>query len=177
MRADGLGPPPFFHTRRLTPEDLDDLQALLERAGDYFEIATGRPPAKDEARRAFVAGPPDKAVNDKRVIGVYNAQEDLVGVLDAITDWPSDAVWTMGMLLLEPAIRGQGIGSAMPAAYEQWARSEGATAFRTAVVADHTTGIRFLERAGYRRETKLDDYDAGGQSTSVIFLTKQALQG
>ena len=174
VRAELLGPPPFYHTRLLRPEDLDDLQSLLERAGDYFEIATGRRPPKDEARRAFVAGPPSKAVNDKRVIGLYRLDETLVGVLDAITDWPADGVWTMGMLLLEPAVRRQGIGTALLEAYERWARSEGATTFRTAIVADHAPGLRFLERAGYQREQDLPNYDAGGRRANVIFLSKTA---
>ncbi|MBI4502507.1 MAG: N-acetyltransferase [Gemmatimonadetes bacterium] len=173
MRVETLGPEPSYHTRLLTPEDLDDLQALLERAGDYFQIVTGRPPAKDEARRAFVAGPPAKAVNDKRVIGLYDVPGELVGVLDAITDWPEQGVWTMGMLLLDPAFRGRGVGSALLQAYEEWARSEGAMAFRTAVVAHHEPGLTFLERAGYEPESDLPDYDAGGRRARVIFLAKR----
>jgi GNAT superfamily N-acetyltransferase len=172
MRSDRLGPDQSFHTRLLSPEDLDDLQTLLDRAGDYFEVATGKMPASDEARRAFVAGPSGKAVNDKRIIGIFNQEKQLVGVLDAITDWPTDRVWTMGILLLDPAVRGRGLGAATLLAYEAWARGQGATGFRTAVVSHHTPGLRFLERAGYERETSLPDYDAGGRRASVIFLRK-----
>jgi GNAT superfamily N-acetyltransferase len=174
VRAELPGFPSFFHTRLLTPADLEALQDLLERSGDYFEIATGKPPAKDEARRAFVAGPPSKAVNDKRVVGLFGADDKLVGVLDSITNWPSDGQWTMGMLLLDPAIRNRGIGASMLESYEGWARSQGAVTFRTAIVGDHERGIRFLEQAGYRRETTLPDYDAGGRRATVIFLTKTA---
>ena len=173
MRVDELGPEASYHTRLLTPEDLDDLQGLLERAGDYFRIVTGVGPAKDEARRAFVAGPPTKAVNDKRVVGLYGSGNSLIGVLDAITDWPEPGVWTMGMLLLDPAIRGRGTGSALLAAYEHWARSEGAGAFRTAVVSHHERALSFLKRARYEPESQLADYDAGTRKARVIFLVKR----
>ena len=148
------------------------LGPLFDRASDYFEIATGRPPAGDEAPRAFVGGPPTKSVNDKRVIGIFRGANQLVGVLDALTDWPAPGVWTMGMLLLDPAVRGAGLGAATLAAYEEWARSEGARAFRTAVVAHHQPGLRFLERAGFQRENTAPDYGAGGKRTAVVFLTK-----
>ena len=172
MLIDRLGPAASCHTRLLTPADLGDLQALFERSADYFQVATGRPPLPDEAARAFVGGPPAKSVIDKRTIGVYEGNGRLVGVLDALTGWPEADVWTMGMLLLEPALRGQGLGGAVLAAYERWAGSQGARRWRTALVAHHTRGISFLERAGYQRENTISDYDAGGLRTPVIFLGK-----
>ena len=174
MRIDRLGPGGAYHTRLLTPEDLRDLQALFERAADYFEIATGRPPAQDEAPRAFVGGPPNKSVNDKRTIGVFSQDGALVGVLDAVTDWPGQGAWTMGMLLLDPASRGRGLGTALLAAYEHWAASEGARRLQTAVVWHHERGLRFLEDAGYQRENTLPDYDAGSRRATVVFLSKKA---
>lgn len=174
VQIDRLGPGAAYRTRLLTPEDLRDLQGLFERASDYFEIATGRPPAKDEAPRAFVGGPPTKAVTDKRTIGVFTRENALVGVLDAITDWPAEGVWTMGLLLLDPVARRGGLGRATLAAYEAWAASLGARAFRTAVVAHHEPGLHFLEKAGYQRENTLPDHDPGAGPATVVFLTKQA---
>ena len=150
MQIPSLGPGGRYHTRLLGPPDLRALQALFERGEDYFAIATGQRPAPDEAPRAFVAGPPTKAVDDKRIIGIF-AGHELVGVLDAITDWPAERAWTMGMLLLDPRHRGQGLGAAVLAAYEAWAASEGATQLQTAVVTHHAPGVRFLERHGYQR--------------------------
>ena len=111
-------------------------------------------------------------MNDKRVIGIFDGDGIMVGVLDAITDWPESGVWTMGMLLLQPSARGGGLGRDALTAYEAWARSQGAQAYRTAVVSHHEKGIRFLESAGYRRESTLPDYDAGGRRAGVIFLVK-----
>lgn len=177
MQRDDFGPDGRYRVRRLAPPDLPALQDLFRRAADYFTTVTGGPPAPDEAPRAFVAGPPTKSVNDKRVLGVFGADETLVGVLDALTDWPEDGEWTMGMLLLDPAHRGCGLGSAMLAEYEQWAVGEGAKRFRTAVVAHHTEGIGFLERAGYERISRVENYDAGGARPTVLFFAKNASRG
>jgi GNAT superfamily N-acetyltransferase len=172
MEIDRLGPGDRYHTRLLGPPDLKALQALFERSADYFQIATGADPAADEAPRAFVAGPPHKSVKDKRVIGVFTNGQDLVGVLDALTDFPAEGTWTMGMLLLDPAHRGHSLGEGLLAAYERWAASQGARTSRTALVAHHASGLAFLARSGYRRLSTVGDYDAGARRATIIFLEK-----
>lgn len=172
MHRHDLGPEAAYATRLLGPPDLAALQALFERAADYFQVATGGPPGQDEGARAYVAGPPTKDVDEKRVIGIFRREDELVGVLDAIPDFPDGGTWTMGMLLLDPAHRGRGVGSAVLAAYEGWAREAGARSFRTAVVAHHQPGIRFLEAAGYRRISSVDNYHAGSRQATVLFFEK-----
>lgn len=177
MELDRIGPGDRYHTRLLGPPDLKALQALFERSADYFQIATGADPAGDEAPRAFVAGPPHKSVNDKRVVGVFAEDGHLVGVLDALTDFPSVGEWTVGMLLLEPAERGRGLGRAVLRAFETWASALGAARCRTALVAHHAAGLRFLEGEGYQRRSTLEDYNAGARRAQVVFLEKSLGKG
>jgi GNAT superfamily N-acetyltransferase len=174
MELNSLSPDTGYHTRLLQPPDISALQSLFERARDYFELATGLTPAPDEAQRAFVAGPPTKAVDDKRMIGVFGADDALVGVLDALVDFPGDGEWTMGMLLLDPAHRGSGLGHKLLDEYERWAAQCGARRFHTAVVAHHEPGVRFLESCGYERQREMENYDAGGQRATVVFFSKGA---
>ena len=164
-----IGP---YTTRLLAPPDLHALQALFERGSDYFERVTGKPPAADEAPRAFVAGPPTKSVNDKRTVGLFSADHALVGVLDAITDWPDDGTWTIGMLLLDPAHRNAGIGSALFAAWSDWAASEGARGLRTALTSDDSRGSAYAARLGFTEENRVEDYDAGGRRPTIVFYRK-----
>ena len=174
MDRAGLGPDDAYSTRRLAPPDLPALQALFGRAADYFELATGRGPAPDEAERAFVGGPPSKAVSDKRTIGIFDRAGTLVGIVDAIPDFPADGTCTIGMLLLDPAERGRGVGAAVLSAFERSMVETGARTFRTAVVVHHTRGLAFVARAGYRERSRLDGYDAGGSRPSVVVLEKPA---
>ncbi|HEX9729059.1 MAG TPA: GNAT family N-acetyltransferase [Gemmatimonadales bacterium] len=176
MHIRALGPDARYTTRLLSPSDLVRLQHLFEDAADYFLVMTGSAPAPDEAQRAFVAGPPTKSVNDKRTIGIFN-ERALVGVLDAMTDWPEDGTWTMGMLLLHPRHRGLGLGAAVLAAYEVWATSEGAQVLRTAVALQHIEGSRFLLRHGYRAARAAPAPDTAGSLTAVTTFTKGLLRG
>jgi GNAT superfamily N-acetyltransferase len=105
---------------------------------------------------------------------VFDRDNELVGVLDAIVDWPDPGVWTMGMLLLDPTSRGSGLGTAVLNAYEEWAGMQGASEFRTAVVSHHERGRRFLQRTGYRCASTLDDYNAGAREATVLFYSKTA---
>ncbi|MDH5197728.1 MAG: GNAT family N-acetyltransferase [Gemmatimonadota bacterium] len=170
-----LGPGGAYSTRHLAPPDLPSLQALFTKAADYFELATGRPPAADEAERAFVGGPPSKTVSDKCTIGIFDATTTLVGVLDAIPDFPADGTCTIGMLLLDPAVRGRGVGTAVLSAFEAWMRAAGTGRFRTAIVAHHARGVAFALRGGYEEASRLEGYDAGDARATVVFLEKPAV--
>jgi len=170
MRLDAFGPGQRYHTRRLEPPDLPALQRLFERAADYFAATTGAPPAPDEAQRAFVGGPPTKSVNDKQTVGVFDRDETLVAVLDAIPDFPVEETCTIGLLLVDPGARGRGLGGATLTAFERWMSARGAARFRTAVAAPLERGLRFLERAGYREASRLEGYAAAAQT--VVFLEK-----
>jgi GNAT superfamily N-acetyltransferase len=176
MQTKRTGSDGTYHSRLLAAPDLRDLQRLFDRCADYFELATGAPAGPDEATRAYVAGPPTKSVDDKRVIGVYDQHAEMVGVLDALVDWPEDRVWTMGMLLLAPEHRGRGLGSWLLEAYEEWARSHGAQRYRTALVSHHDRGIRFLERRGYVRDGTIRGYNAGTRQATIDFLAKSAIE-
>ena len=174
MHRPSLGPDGRYATRPLGPPDLGALQALFERVADYFVIATGSAPAPDEAERAYVAGPPTKAVHDKRVLGVFGPDGALVGVLDALTGWPDPSTWSIGLLVVDPAHRGRGLGTATLDAFEAWAATQGARRLRTAVVAHHGPGVRFLERHGYVAESPPERDGADRGRPTVVFLSKPA---
>ena len=173
MKLTSLGPQGKYTTRLLKPPDIPAVQSLFMRTADYFEMATGAAPADDEAKRAFVAGPPNKSVDDKRIIGVFDATNALVGVLDSLVDLPAEGEWTMGILLIDPGHRAVGLGGCVLSAYESWAAQNGARKFHTALVSHHNPGIRFLEKSGYVRQRELESYDTGGRQATVVFFSKE----
>jgi len=173
LNLKSFGPDGAYETRLLAPPDLRDLQSLFDRCADYFKVATGAPAHPEEAQRAFVAGPPTKSVDDKRVIGVFR-NANLVGVIDALVDWPEPGVWSLGMFMLDPEHRNKGLGGQLMMAFERWCHKSGAQRFRTAIVTHHESGIRFLERSGYAPERTVDGYNAGSDVFSIRFYTKHA---
>lgn len=98
--------------RLLSDADGNDLQRLCERCHDYFELVTGLPVGGAEAQSLFSGLPPGKMYNDKFLFGVFRSSA-LVGVIDLIRDWRSERSWTLGLLLLDQAIRGHGVGRAL----------------------------------------------------------------
>ena len=88
----------------LQPEDKAIVQKLLENCADYFELVDGRLPTGSEAQELFEAKPPTKTLNDKLVIGLWNSTAKLIGILDAIRDYPQPGEWFIGLLLIDFSI-------------------------------------------------------------------------
>jgi GNAT superfamily N-acetyltransferase len=78
------------------------------------------------------------------------ARGELIGFLDAIRGWPDPATWAIGVLLLVPAARGQGVGAQVLEELEQRARDEGARRVRVGVARDSARARAFWVRQGYR---------------------------
>lgn len=57
----------------------------------------------------------------------------------------------LGMLTVRPALQGAGIGSALMAAADAWARARGAATMEMTVIDSRAELIAFYERRGWRR--------------------------
>lgn len=136
--------------RTLEHEDRRDLQALCERCEDYFELVTGRPVPGAEAQSLFSGLPPGKRYDDKFLLGTFRSTS-LVGVVDVIRDWRSEGSWTLGLLLLDPTIRGHGVGRAIVALLDSWMSAQGARLIRLGVAVRNARAINFWHVWASRR--------------------------
>ena len=126
-----------------------ELQAFYERCRDYFELVTGQPPSPTEARELLAAVPKGKTLEDKFVLGLFDAPGHLVGVLDVIRDFPHPREWYLGLLLFEPTLRGQKLGDRVYHRLEDWVRAQGGLAIHLAVEEVNPGALRFWERMGF----------------------------
>ena len=133
--------------RELAEADLDDLQALFERCPDYFLLHEGRPPVASEARDEWDSVPDGSPRSHLHVLGV--SAPDLVGVVEVLRDWPRPGTWNIGLLLLEPATRGRGLGDRVIQAVDAWAARCGAHTLRITVIPANTRGMAFWKRLGF----------------------------
>jgi GNAT superfamily N-acetyltransferase len=156
--------PETGNLRELTAEDLDAVQALFERCGDYFLLHEGRRPGATEARDEWHARPPETPRANKHLIGL--SAPELVGVLEVVCDWPRPATWNVGLLLLEPAARRRAAGSRMMAAVDRWAAQVGADTLRISVNTANTGGMAFWRRLGFKQVA------AVGADPAVIALER-----
>ena len=64
--------------------------------------------------------PPGKTLGDKFGMGVFDGADRLVGAIDVIRDYPEPREWYLGLLVLEPGQRNQGLGTKLLDALIHW---------------------------------------------------------
>lgn len=160
-----------YYTRRLTGQDLAQLQALCDRCTDYSELTEGKPTPPDAAYNILWRDlPPQKTFDDKIVLGLSTSPEQLIGVIDIACDYPEPGIWFVGLFLLDPIVRNQGIGSRMFLALVNWADQLGAQQIRIAVLEENTSGLRFWQRLGFETIDKRPPQQFGNKEHARFVL-------
>lgn len=160
-----------LRARRLTevdPEAVRALQALCEACADYHTLVYGQPPGPDEARDLLTELPPGRTLEDKFFFGLFTPRPRLCGALDFIRDFREPGEWYLGLLMLEPGARGQGLGATVLQAAEAWVRGQGARRVRLAVAEQNEGGRRFWERHGYRVDKRFAPRELGVRRTVLV---------
>jgi GNAT superfamily N-acetyltransferase len=140
---------PGYQVRLLQEEDLAAIQSLMERCADYEQLVTGLPPDPSSAQKILVDLPEGKSRVDKFVIGIYAESTGLVGILDAIRDHPRKNDWWLGLLLLDPDHRNQGLGKQIYWAFEAWAAQCGAQSIYAGVIEGNERAYKFWQGLGF----------------------------
>ena len=98
-----------FARRRLTDEDLPALLALCESNPAYYELYGERPTLENLAQ-ALRELPPGCRADQKVFLGFF-AQGKLVAVMDIVRGYPDERAAYVGLLMVDGAWHGCGIGS------------------------------------------------------------------
>jgi GNAT superfamily N-acetyltransferase len=159
--------------RRLEEKDTAALQALCEACADYHVLVEGRPARPDEARHLMAELPPGKTLTDKFFFGLFTPRPRLCGALDLLRDYHEPGEWYLGLLLLEPGARGQGLGERVLRAAEDWVRAQGARRMLLAVAEQNGGGLRFWERQGYHVEKRFPPRRMGDRETVLLELQRE----
>ncbi len=147
--------------------DLPALQALFERCTSFFQQVQGAPPRPDEAERWLHEPVPGKAPGDRRVFGLLDDEERLIGAVDVVTDYPAARECWIGTMVVEPSIRGVGLGAWFHAQVLGWVRARGALGVQLCVPRENPGALRFWAREGYE-ETGSGCAGTGDQAREVV---------
>ena len=158
--------------RLLSLADTPALQDLLERCVDFSQLVEGEPPSSDAARNMLADLPPGKSLADKFIFGIF-LDNALAGVLDAVRDYPQDGVWWIGLVLLDPAQRGQGAGKQALNAFAALAKKQGAQALMLGVVDENQRGLKFWQRMGFELVEKRPPRLFGRKEQVVLVMRKE----
>lgn len=127
---------------------VEELQVLLERCEAFEILVSGHPPDAHAAEDLLVEVPPDHPLRDKLVIGVWTDQ-GLTAAIDLLRDFPDEHVWYLGLLLVAPEARDQGLGGRIIEAFATWIMAEGGRSIRLAVQDQNPEALRFWTRMGF----------------------------
>ncbi len=88
-----LNRPGYYSAKLLKPEDAAVLQSLYEQCMEFALLTDGQPPSPTAARDEFDAVPDGKMTQDKYIFGLFNSQNDLLGMIESIQHYPDNQTW------------------------------------------------------------------------------------
>ena len=159
---------------QLDQQALPSIQTLLEKCDDFYILVSGLPAKPDDPQELFTDLPPGKTYADKTVIGFYKGGE-LIGILDSIRGYPAQGDWFIGLMVLDPAERGNGLGRSLLDAYESWAASFGAQVVWLGVVEENQRGLKFWQQSGFQVIEKRPPRRFGNKEQAVYLCRKSLL--
>lgn len=129
--------------------DLGRVAAFYARAADYWLLADRVAPDTAKARAFFTDAPPgcDPAASHR--LGLFHRGQ-LAGVAELSFGFPDPRDAYLGLMILAPRQRGQGLGALFLTHVEDLARAAGAPRILLAVLDENPRGRAFWERNGFR---------------------------
>jgi ribosomal protein S18 acetylase RimI-like enzyme len=158
-------------TRHLRSDDAAAIQGLIERCADYVQLVSGQPPQPNDGEELLTDRPPNKSLEGKIVLGLFDEHDRLIGVLDAVRDYPEAAEWYIGLLMIDPDHRRHGLGTDVYRAFERWAANLGARAIRLGVFQQNEQAQRFWQRMGFEEVERRSQHF--GELDNIVIIMRR----
>ena len=164
---------PGYTVRRLKPDDAVILQRVFDRCPDYAEIVEGEGSSSAAAEELFESLPPGGSFSNKLVAGIFNRVGEIGGVLEVMKHYPEENIWWIGLLLLDPGMRNQGVGRNLLEAFMEYARGNGGKAVMLGVVEDNRSAYRFWSQNGFDLVRKTEPRLFGMKNQPVYLMQRK----
>jgi GNAT superfamily N-acetyltransferase len=158
--------------RRVSEADIPAIEDLLTSGRDFLELVSGSVEIAAETKAFLSELPLGKTIADKYSLGIAEESDRLVGILDAIRDYPDPGIWWIGLLLLRPEARGRGLGAQILDGFSDIAGRCGAHEMRLGVVETNPAGLRFWQRMGFTEISRRPPVRFGEREQIVIVMRK-----
>lgn len=163
---------PAYSVKRLVPKDAEVLQQLYEQCTEFALLTDGQPPLPTAAREEFDAVPEGKTTQDKYIFGLFDPDDILVGMIESIRYYPDNETWWLGLMMLAPEQRGQGLGSKFYRAFERWVSSQGVPRISLSVVEANESGLQFWKKMGFEVIRKTPPRQFGIKTHELYVLSR-----
>jgi GNAT superfamily N-acetyltransferase len=156
--------------RRDDPVAMSDLQQLLERCSEYYELVEGRvaPPtaATDEFDLPF-----EFPRDDIFILG-FREGDDLIAEMSLLRNYPKPTEWWVALFVVQPESRSRGIGARICEATFKWIASIGGAAMVMFVEEENPRGHKFWQSLGLIETARRDYTPATGRHRRVISMRR-----
>jgi ribosomal protein S18 acetylase RimI-like enzyme len=161
---------------KLTQCDAIDVAGLYSRCADYFLFQDGAVPTLADAHELFTDVPPEKDAHDQTVLG-WKEDGGLYAIVAILRNFPHDGVWYLGLMIVDAAHRGRGVGRSIYSKVEEWAAARGATEIRLAVLEANEAGLRFWHSLGFSEVRRVGPDTFKIESHLRIELNRHLISG
>jgi len=167
-----------FRVFELVEVDIAVIQQLYDANPEYSRMVLGRAPRDGDAHDDFYDRPPAAfPMGRKFMLGFVDAEDELLGVAEIVSDLFAQSVWHIGFFLLATNQHGNGLAHQLYEAIELAARTNGAQWLRLGVVADNLRGVRFWQRCGFQQVRVREDYAPGERQHTLQVMVKALSRG
>ncbi|HEX2188829.1 MAG TPA: GNAT family N-acetyltransferase [Longimicrobiaceae bacterium] len=166
-------PTPRVELRLLGPDDAPELQRVFAAAGDYFLGVTGRPEPDADAAERELRG---SVAASGRGVALVTLREtgEAVGALGWWAGNPQPDVALLGMLLVVPERRREGLAREALGALEGWLAARGVRRLRTGVAMRDRRAGEVLPALGFARMS-IAEHQALGLDMAHLALWEKTL--
>ena len=159
--------------RQLGRDDEPAILQLFEACTEFFRLVRMEPAA--EAEQIFDDVPPSKRPEDKLLYGIYAGSSDdrlLIGLVELLRGYPAQDDWCLGLLLILPARRREGLGAVIVAAVVRFVSASGGRAIHLVVQEQNPGALHFWQRHGFVvKDTVLQPTMYGTNQVARLVLT------
>ncbi|GIT89116.1 N-acetyltransferase [Roseobacter sp. OBYS 0001] len=126
----------------------EDALDLAMRAADYATLEVGHAPDDAYILDFFTAVPPDLEPDCLMHFGIMEGPA-MVGIICIAEGYEFPDDWWIGLLLLDPAFRGQGVGRKVLSDINKRALERRIALLKLAVLAANPRALKFWHREGF----------------------------
>jgi GNAT superfamily N-acetyltransferase len=161
--------------KRLTLGEIEAIHRLLDQCLDFMLLVDGHAADLKSTEEDFLFVPDGNSPEDKFVYGIFDPQNALVGLLDTLHGYPDESTWWIGLLLLAPQVRSQGLGQKLVEAFAEYAYASGAQALMLGVVEDNERAYQFWSKMGFEFVRQTEPQQFGEKTQRVNVMQKRLL--
>lgn len=133
-----------YSSRYLDKSDYSDIQIAINKCSDVLKNIVNIP---EDILDSF----PDKLISqDKFLVGLFDLDEEIIGFIHIIKDYPHEYNWFIDIFVLSPENRNNGLGKVIFDDIEEWVLDLNAKSF-TINISKSIKSESFFKILGFKK--------------------------